>query len=284
MSNEYDYKIVFFGTPQISVFVLEELEKGGIVPSLVVTTPDKPQGRKMVITPSETKVWAQVHSIPVLQPDKIDDEFLIELKDKAPQGEWDVFVVAAYGKFLPKSLLKIPKHEVLNVHPSLLPQLRGANPIRGAILADEKEIGVTIMLVDNEMDHGPMLAQDKIEVSQWPPHASELEEKLARHGGKMLAGLLPKWIKGEITPTEQDHSKATLTKKITKKDGLINLDDDPYQNLLKIRAYEGWPGTYFFVDEKRIKIIDAEIENNKLKIIRIIPEGKNEINYSDFIK
>ncbi len=306
-TNDIVSNMVFFGTPQISVFVLEELEKEGILPSLVVTTSDKKRGRKMLLTPPETKVWAQEHNIPVLQTEKITEAFIHTLKDLAPKEaekeNWDIFVVAAYGKLLPQELLDIPEHGVVNVHPSLLPRLRGANPIRGAILADEKEVGVSIMLVDAEMDHGPILAQEKVTLPEnnlennkgWPPHGSELDEILARHGGMLLAHTLPQWIKGNITPQEQNHNDATFTKKITKEDGLIDIDADPYQNLLKIRAYEGWPGTYFFKDDKparlasesvagkRIKIIEAEIEDGKLKITRVIPEGKKEMDYNVFL-
>ena len=279
--------MVFFGTPQISVFVLEELEKKGILPSLIVTALDKKRGRKMLLTPPEVKVWAERHNIKTLQTEKINDTFVLKLREKAPEGGFDVFVVAAYGKLLPKQLLDIPKHGVVNVHPSLLPRLRGANPIRGAILGDEKEVGVSIMLVDEKMDHGPILAQEKVELREWPPHGSELDEILARHGGMLLANTLPKWINGEITPQEQNHDNATSTKKVTKEDGLIDLDADPYQNLLKIRAYEGWPGTYFFIErgnkKLRVKIIDAELENEVLNITRVIPEGKDEMDYKDLV-
>lgn len=288
MNNSTPYSIVFFGTPQISVYVLEELEKGGVVPSLIVTAPDTKRGRKMLLTPPEVKVWAEARNIPVLQPEKITTEFISQLKELAPQEGWDIFTVAAYGKLLPKDLLDIPKYQVVNVHPSLLPRLRGANPIRGAILADEKEVGVSIMLVDEEMDHGPILAQEKVPVPEWPPQGSELDELLARRGGRLLAETLPQWIKGELESKEQDHTSATFTKKVVKEDGLINVNDDPYQNLLKIRAYDGWPGTYMFVKQGenkiRVKITDAEIEDNKLKINRVIPEGRKEMDYSIFVK
>lgn len=279
--------MVFFGTPQISVYVLEELEKKGFIPSILVTAPDSKQGRKMLLTPPEVKVWGVAHGIPVLQPEKMTKEFVSELKELAPQEGWDVFAVAAYGKLLPKQLLDIPTRGVVNLHPSLLPRLRGANPIRGAILADEKEIGVSIMLVDEEMDHGPILAQEKVPLDGWPPHGSELDELLARHGGRLLAKTLPQWIIGTITPCEQNHEEATFTKKVVKEDGLIDLNNDPYLNLLKIRAYEDWPGTYMFIErggkQVRVKIIDAEIENDTLKITRIIPEGKNEMDYQTFL-
>lgn len=276
-------KFIFFGTPHISVYVLDELEKAGLLPDLIVTAPDKPRGRKMLMTPPEAKVWAVAHNITVLQPEKIDDVFLDELAASAPESGFDVFVVAAYGKLLPEKLLEMPKRGVVNMHPSLLPRLRGANPIRGAILADEKEVGVSVMLVDAQMDHGPIIAQEKVGVDEWPPHGTELDELLARKGGALLARILPEWTTGDITPREQDHDKATFTKKVTKEDGLINLTDDPYQNILKIRAFEGWPGTYFFKDGKRIKIVDAELAlDGSLRILRVIPEGKKEMGYEIF--
>ncbi len=286
-----DLKFVFFGTPNIAVYVLEELEKAGYRPSLVVTAPDKPRGRKLQLTPPEVKVWAEERSIPVLQPEKIDETFLKELERQAPQTGWDTFIVAAYGSLLPKKLLDMPAHSVVNVHPSLLPRLRGPNPIRGAIIEDEKEVGVSIMLLDEKIDHGPLLAQEKIDLKSlpefekdgWPPHGRVLDECLARAGGVLLAHILPGWISGNITPQEQDHDSATFTHKVTKEDGLLDLNDDPYKNLLKIRAYEGWPGTHFFKDEKRVKIVDAEMRDGKLRILRVIPEGKKEINYSDFL-
>ena len=241
----------------------------------------------MLLTPPEVKVWAERHNIKTLQTEKIDDAFVLELREKAPEGGFGVFVVAAYGILLPTQLLTIPKHGVINMHPSLLPRLRGANPIRGAILRDEKEVGVSIMLVDEEMDHGPILAQEKVTLNEWPPHGNELDEVLARHGGVLLADTLPQLIQGTITPKEQDHDKATFTKKVVKEDGLIDLDADPYQNLLKIRAYEGWPGTYFFIErgnkKLRVKIIDAELENEVLNITRVIPEGKDEMDYKDLV-
>lgn len=276
--------IVFFGTPQFSAHVLDELEVKGIVPTLIIASPDKPKGRKQIITPPETKVWAQERDISVLQPTKITDEFIDELGN----SDWDLFIVASYGKILPARLLEIPKKGVLNVHPSLLPRLRGASPIRSAILEDEKETGVTIMLIDEGMDHGPIVAQARVEVESWPPKASLLEALFAHEGGELLAEVIPLWLEGNITPEEQDHDKATFTKKIKKEDGLIDLSDDPYQNLLKIRAYEGWPGTYFFVNkggtETRVKIVDAELVDGKLVLTRVVPEGKKEMRYEDFAR
>ena len=277
-------KIAFFGTPEISVIVLNELKEAGLTPALVVTMPDKPKGRKLVLTPPPAKVWAQENKVDFVQPAKLDESFLDLLRD----GGFDLFVVASYGKILKQELLDIPKHGTLNVHPSLLPKLRGASPIISAILEDERRIGVTIMLLDAGMDSGPILAQATIEPDPWPIKATELGELLVSEGGKMLAEVIPDWIAGKIKPEVQDHSKATFTKKITKEDGLIELDGDAHKNLLKIKAFVEWPGTYFFADRHdkqiRVKIIDAEVIDGELVIQRVVPEGKKEMSYEDFLR
>jgi len=237
--------IVFFGTPSFATDVLDELKAGGFLPSLIVTAPDAPQGRKLILTAPPVKEWAEQEDIPVLQPQTLRDD-----PELAPliNSEWDLFIVASYGKILPETLLSLPKYGTLNVHPSLLPRFRGASPVRSAILADERTTGVSIMLMDEKLDHGPVVAQARVELegADWPPRAQMFEHLLAHAGGELLVETIPEWIKGEITPETQAHESATFSTKITKDMGHIDLQDDPYQNLLKIRAYDGWPGTYFF--------------------------------------
>ncbi len=283
-------RIAFFGTPEFSVDILRELEKAHIVPSLVVTAPDAPRGRHLVLTPPEAKVWAQEHDIPVLQPttlrltSKEDND-----RDALYNSEWDLFIVASYGKILPQTLLDIPRHGTLNVHPSLLPLYRGASPIRSAILEDNKAaVGVTIMQLTEGLDEGPIIAQGRVETEEWPPHALVLEKLLAHEGGELLAEAIPLWVAGGITPEAQDNAQATFSSKITKEMGEIDLAGDPYQNFLKIRALEGWPGTYFFVEKTgkkmRVKITDASYADGTLHIEKVIPEGKNEMSYEQFQK
>ena len=278
---------VFFGTADFSIAILEELAKAGFIPSLIVTPEDKPAGRKLVIAPPPVKIWGQKHNIATIQPSTLKGDLPVELTSPL-SGGWDLFVVAAYGKLLPRSLLDLPKHGTLNVHPSLLPKLRGASPIQAAILGDIRKTGVTIMLVDEEMDHGPIIAQAEITVEDWPPKASALRELLAHVGGELLAETIPLWLEKKIPPEEQDESKATYTLKIKKDDGLIDLNDDSYENFKKIRAFDMWPGTYFFTlrgdKEVRVKIADAEFKDGKLVITRIIPEGKKEMSYQDFLR
>jgi len=283
--NIKNLKIAFFGTPRVAVYVLEELKKGGVVPDLIITAPDKPAGRKLALTPPPAKAWAEENFISTFQPKTLKNVDVIDSINN--EGPWDLFIVAAYGNILPTEILEIPKYDTLNVHPSLLPRLRGASPIQTAIL-EEAETGVSIMLIDEEMDHGPIVGQEKIDISNWPPKASELEETLARRGGQMLTEIIPKWVAGEIDPQEQNHAKATFTKKIAKEDGLINLDDSPEKNYRKIQAFNIWPRAYFFIKHngKKIRVIitDAEFSNGKLIIKKVIPEGKKEVSYEVFLK
>lgn len=266
--------IAFFGTPRFAVYILEELEKARVVPSLIITAPDRPKGRGLVLTPPPVKDWALTRDIPYLQPSSLkgDDPDT----DPLVNSEWDLFIVAAYGKILPKALVDAPRHGTLNVHPSLLPKFRGASPIEAQILADERTVGVSIMKLDEQMDHGPVLAQATITLEEWPLRARELEELLAREGGALLAESLEPYLSGELKPVEQDHNQATFTKKIVKEDGRIDLAADGYQNYLKFCAYDEWPGSFFFKDGTRIKIVDAELKNGSFRPLRVIPEGKKE--------
>lgn len=281
-------RFAFFGSPDIAVWVLEELLQKGFVPSLIITNPDAPQGRKMLMTPTPVAEWATAHGIETIKPASLRDDTIVETL-RASQCE--LFIVAAYGKMIPERVLALPTYKTLNMHPSLLPQFRGASPIRSAILANKNPTGVSIMELTLGMDEGPILAQEKVKIApeEWPLRGTQLDQLLAQKGGTLLAEVLPQWIAGTITPTEQDHTLATYSQKITKDMGELDLTDDPYQNLLKIRAFDGWPGTFFFTEKNgmriRVKIVDAELApNGSLKILRVIPEGKKEMSYEDFAR
>ncbi len=280
-------RIAFFGTPQIAVWVLEELEKAGIIPSLIVTNPDAPQGRKMLLTPTPVALWAEVRGIPVYKPVSLRTE---EAVKTLTESGCELFLVAAYGKMIPEDVLSIPKYKTLNVHPSLLPKLRGASPIRSAILEDMNPVGVSIMELTAGMDEGPLLTQKEFQFrhEEWPFRGTLLDEFLAKEGGVLLASLLPAWLAGTLTSTPQT-GEPTYCTKITKEMGELDLAGDPYQNLLKIRAFDGWPGTYFFTEKHdkkiRVKIVDAELDTDgSLRITRVIPEGKKEMSYEDFMR
>jgi methionyl-tRNA formyltransferase len=284
-----DLRIAFFGTPQIAVQVLCALKDAGYIPSVIITNPDAPQGRKMVLTPPPVKVWALEHRVPTLQPQSLRTDETVREYLKA--HNINLCIVAAYGKIIPQAILDIPKYGTLNVHPSLLPQFRGASPIRSAILSDARETGVTIMLLDADLDHGPIVAQKNVSIPKeaWPMRGSELDALLATEGGKLLSETIPAWVTGTLTAREQDHASATFCEKITKEMGELDLSGDGYANLLKIRAFDGWPGTFFFHEHNgrkiRVKILDAELSaDGSLRITRVVPEGKTEMSYEDFLK
>lgn len=276
---------IFFGTGEIAVGVLNELESSSLLPALVVTSSDRPAGRGGALSASPVKTWAMARNLEILQPEKLDSEFCSKLQATGYQ----LFAVVDYGAFLPKKLLAIPKHGTLNMHPSLLPRLRGPSPIRSAILNDEKEVGVSVMLVDEKMDHGPIVAQRKVAMPEWPPRGRELDALLASSGGKLLAEIMPLRVSGAVEAHEQNHDVATFSQMFSKEDGLLDLvHGDPYQNLLKIRAFEGWPGTYTFFERAgkriRVQILDAYLDGKKLLINRVKPEGKQEMSYDELVR
>lgn len=282
-------RIVFFGTPEFAKDILEELKKAHIRPDLVVTAPDAPRGRKLVMTPPEAKVWALENDIEVLQPRTLRlEKGADEARDILYNSEWDLFIVASYGKILPQALLDLPKHGTLNVHPSLLPLYRGPSPIRSAMLDDNKDaVGISIMRLDAGVDTGDIIAQGRVQIDEWP-QATMLEKLLAHEGGELLAEVIPLWIEGGITPEPQDHTKARLSKKLTKEMGELDLSADPYQNFLKIQGLQGWPGTYFFIErggkDIRVKVTEASFADGTLTIDKVVPEGKKEMSYEDFLR
>lgn len=280
-------RFVFFGTPRFAVIVLEELEKDGLRPVLVVTAPDRPAGRGLVLTPSPVKEWAAARNIPALTPERIrGNAGVLAVLRSNPV---DCFVVAAYGQILPKEVLGMMPFGTLNVHPSLLPKFRGPSPIESAILSNETRTGVTIILLDEEMDHGPILAEEDDVPLEPRPRGSELEMTLAHKGGSLLASTMRRWIAKAIKPRPQEDWLATFTKKIAKEDGAIAIDGDPVTNWKKVRAFDAWPGAHFFTERHgkriRVRINDAIMDdNNKLTITRVVPEGKKEMSYQDFLR
>lgn len=276
---------IFFGTDEFSVQVLKTLKLQQILPSLIITVPDRPKGRKLILTPPPTKLWATQNNIPVTQPSSLknlDSNLLSVIHNSS------FSLVASYGKIIPQEILDLPKHSTLNIHPSLLPKYRGATPLESAILAGDEKTGVTIIVLDAQMDHGPILAQKEIKLSGWYPFYEELRDKLAEEGANLLIEYLPSWLEGKIKPGEQDHVSATITKKITKENGLINFDDQAEINFRKIRALTPWPGAYFFIKHKnqdfRVIIKAAHLANGELIIDRVLPEGKAEMDWKSFKK
>ncbi len=275
------YNFAFFGSDEFSIIVLEQLIKSGFIPSLCVTQPDKPKGRKLVLTPTPIKDFCISNNIKVITPEKLTTDAFSEFES------FDFFVVASYGKIISQNVLDLPKNGCLNVHPSLLPQYRGASPIETAIVNDTKNTGVTIMLMDALMDHGPLLMQKGFSFSNWPTTKKEVHDILAQLGGQMLSEVIPQYLNKEILPVEQDHTQATFTKMVEKNDGQISLEDTDYNTYLKYLAYTPWPGLFFFIEKQnkqiRIKIESAHFDRQLgFMIDTVIPEGKNSMNFESF--
>lgn len=241
-SKQKTLRWIFWGTDEFATKILTELKQRDIIPTFIVTTPDKPKGRKLVLTASAVKGWAIQNNIPYAEPAKLKEvpSFMDE--------DWDLFVVASYGKIIPDFYLDKPRHKTLNIHPSLLPKYRGATPLESAILSGDNKTGVSLMQIDAEMDHGPILAQTEINLKSWAPSYEELRDRSAEIGAQLLADNLSDWILGKLKATDQNHNLATYTKKITKDDGLVDLEkDNPELIFRKVRAFTPWPGVYFFI-------------------------------------
>lgn len=259
MEKSVNPSILFFGTPAFALPALRGLIDAGYSIAGVVTQPDMPVGRKRLLTPPPVKVLAQQCGIPVFQPERLDARDFIA--GKIPRA--DLFVVAAYGKIIPADILAIPRFGAINIHPSLLPRWRGPSPIQAAILAGDRETGITIMQMDAEMDHGPVLAQHKLQISNYKITYPELHDRLAKLGAKLLVSILPRWIAGEINPVVQNESQATYCKILTKADGRIDWEKPAEEIERMIRAYHPWPGTWTIwktnTTEWRIRIEDADV-------------------------
>ncbi len=245
-------RLVFMGTPEFAVPILEALV-GPYQVLAVVTQPDQPSGRGQKVKSSPVKKIALAHELPVLQPPSLRrPEVIAELRKLAPE----VIVVAAFGQILPPEVLAIPPHGCLNIHASLLPRYRGAAPIAAAILAGEEQTGVTLMLMDEGMDTGPILAQAGCPIEPQDTTGS-LSVRLAHLGAELLLETLPRWLGGQIVPQPQDHGRATYCRTITKKDGLIDWSLPAPALWLRVRAYHPWPGTYTYWQGKLLKIVRA---------------------------
>ena len=280
-------KFIFFGTPEFAAIILEKLIQAELMPEAVICNPDKPTGRKQIITPPLVKVLAQKYGLTVYQP-KDKTELLEIVKNLQP----DLAVTAAFGMIFPKEILEIPKYGFINVHPSLLPKYRGPTPIQTAILNGDKETGVSLFLIDEEMDHGPILAKRELEFPISNFQFPILSQKLAELGADLLIETLPKYINGEIKPQAQDESQATYTKKFSTQDAYIEPKDleiaqekggdKAIEIERKIRALNPEPGTFTLSLSKgglkRTKLLEAKIIDEKLKITKIQVEGKKPQN------
>jgi methionyl-tRNA formyltransferase len=247
-------RISYFGTPSFAVPILESLYgNDNIKITSVVTQPDKP-GNRNKITPPAVKIIAQELGLKIHQPDKIDAAFIEELEKESP----DAIVVVAYGEIIPEELLDLPTFGCINVHPSLLPKYRGASPIQEAILNGDTETGVSIMKLDKELDHGPIILIKRVEIAE-DENAEILSTKLAKIAAEILPMALQDIEDELLTPIPQEHNKATFCSKITKQEGEIDWKKTGKEILNQVRALNPWPSTYTILKGKRVKIPEIEI-------------------------
>ena len=249
-------KVVYMGTPD---FAVESLINAGHEVCAVFSQPDKPVGRKQILTAPPVKEIALKNNIPVFQPISLknDDTAYNIIKNENP----DVIVVVAYGKLLPKSILDIAKYGCINVHASLLPKLRGASPVQTAIVNGDKVTGVTTMLLDEGMDTGDILLSREIAIENTDT-AETMFEKLSVLGAELLIDTLNGLENGTVTPIKQDESLATHAKIIEKEDALIDFNKSANEIDCLIRGLHIWPVAYTYVNDKRMKIYSAEVVEN----------------------
>lgn len=263
-------KIIYFGTPEFSVIPLLNLNSDSETEILaVVTQPDKPQGRKQIMTASPVKNCAIELGLKVIQA-KNKKELAEELGkiEKA-----DFFVVIAYGMILSKTVLEMPKHGAINVHASLLPKYRGASPIQESLLHGDAETGVSIMAMDETMDHGDVYLIKRVKIDD-----SDSLETLTAKLSLISAEILPHTLKdiesGVLTPLHQNHAKATYCHKIEKEDGKIDFNKSAAEIKNMLRAFTPWPGIFTEFNGKKLKIVEATVSNDKIEPGKFKAEGK----------
>lgn len=297
-----DPKMVFFGTPQFGAYILESLIKVDFNFIGVVCQPDKPQGRSKQTMPCPVKKVALKYNISLLQPARIknNDQLIDELIKLEP----DLFIVASYGQIIPQSILDIPNMGSLNVHPSLLPKLRGASPLPSAILEGLNETGVTIMLMNANMDQGPILTQEKILLNPDETTVS-LTKRILPRAANLLEQTICSYLNDQIKPRPQDDNQATYTKILKKTDGQINWSNNAVEIERQVRALVGWPGTFTNWLGKRLNILEVVLNDNNqpagqifkvgdslvigtgmnsLLIKKIQLEGKSVMSSADFLR
>ena len=272
-------KLIFMGTPEFAVPSLKKLTETGHEVFAVFTQPDRPVGRKQIVTPPPVKVFAIEHGIPVYQPTKIKTaEARAEIEPLLQQA--DAGIVAAYGRILPDWMLAAPRLGCINVHSSLLPKYRGAAPINWAIACGEVETGVTVMQMDVGMDTGAMLLQGKTAIGD-SETAAELTPRLAELGAELLIRTLAKLERDEIAPVQQNHSEATYAPILKREDGQVNWALTANEISNRKRGFTPFPGCYTFLDDQRLELI--AIEANSVSNENQLPPGAiSEVSKDSF--
>ena len=273
-------KFIFLGSPKFAEIILKKILAAGRRPEAVICNPDRKIGRKQISTPPPTKELALKEGLAILQPEEIDDKLMAE----AASFGAEFAIIAAYAKIVPMEFLKIFPRGVIGIHPSLLPKYRGATPIQSAILDGADESGVSLYMVDEKMDHGPVIEMTRIKIGGLDYKTAE--ENLSRAGGELLAAIWDDFQGGQIKLKEQKHTEATFTRKIKSEDGLVPLPhlraaikgedlkaaEEIYKKILALNPN---PGVYIInKGRKRIKLLKAIIEDEKLVLKKIQMEGK----------
>ncbi len=252
-------KIIYFGTPKIAVKTLESLQQEKDLEILaVVTQPDKEVGRKKVLTAPPVKVAAKNLNLKVIQP-----ENKLQLKEALKEFKADFFVVFAYGMIFTKEVLDMPKIAAINIHTSLLPKYRGASPIQEALKNGDKETGISVMKMDEKLDHGDIYLIKRVNIEQNDTSVS-LSEKLSNSSAEIMPHALQDIASNEMNPLTQNHEEASYCKKISKEDGEINFKKTAEEISNMIRAYTPWPSVWTRYKDKKIKIIETEIVDKAL--------------------
>jgi methionyl-tRNA formyltransferase len=299
-------KAVFMGSPAFALPPLQSLMSNQYDIIAVYTQPDKKTGRGQQLMPCSVKQFAVSHGLRVVQPETFKNaEAVFALEELQP----DIIIVAAYGQILPDSVLRIPEYNCINIHPSLLPKYRGPSPVAAAILNSDVTTGVTIMLIEKNVDSGQILSQKEISVNG-DDTTESLSEKLAKLGAELLIETIPTWIAGKIQPRIQDETRASYTRMEAREDGRLDWNLPAAQLWRRVRAYYPWPGCFTEWKGVRLKIIKAvplnEIEVGKIGEVVALPrtgearvavrttdgllglttvqlEGKREISAGDFL-
>ena len=292
-------RLAFMGTPDFAVPSLVALHEAGHEIAAVYTQPPRRAGRGQKERPTPVQAWAVEHGLPVYTP--------TSLRDESAQAAFsalglDAAVVAAYGLILPLPILAAPRLGCVNVHASLLPRWRGAAPIQRSILAGDVETGISIMMMEQGLDTGPVLSMESIATAA-ETTAGELHEALAELGGRMIVSALEEYAAGAITPQPQVDAEATYAKKIDKSEARIDWSEDSMAVQRRINAFAPWPGAWFEVAGERIKVLAAETVdasgakgetldddltvacgNGALRLVRLQREGKRPVAAADFLR
>ncbi|MCG2808734.1 MAG: methionyl-tRNA formyltransferase [Candidatus Portnoybacteria bacterium] len=268
-----DYlKTIFIGTSEFAVPVLEALVRCSLFAvQCVITAPDKP-------APSPIKIATLQNGLPILQPEKIS-KAAAKISDLKP----DLIITASYGQIIPKNILDIPKYGSINIHPSLLPKYRGPSPIQTTILNGDKNTGISVMLMDEKMDRGPIIAQKKVAIKKRENY-QDLEKRLSLLSANFLLKILPRYIQGKINPKKQNNSKASYTKILSRQDGQIKPKQTAREIERMLRAFTPWPGVWTIIKKRRVKILKAKVVQGRLLLETVQPEGKKPMTAEEFFR